>query len=118
MARRFEFEALQSKQSDPFPPIQSTVQVKQTSSPSPSLPRVSKPKRPRRKRSPTVTWIPHSLAAFTLSTTFPPAPLPLPPVRPKVAHEERDSYIVCHDQPYTEEGWSGRRKLPSRHQGY
>ncbi|KAF8508751.1 hypothetical protein JB92DRAFT_571668 [Gautieria morchelliformis] len=113
LARRSEFQALQSETNSHFPQIQPTTEKKLSGPRSPSPHNVSKPKRPRRKRSPSVTWIPHSLASFTISTTSPPAPLPLPPVRPKVAHEERDSYMSHHAQPYTEEGWSGRLPGPA-----
>ncbi|KAF8588532.1 hypothetical protein K439DRAFT_641451 [Ramaria rubella] len=110
VARRFEFQALQSKTQDTCLEIPHSPRTPSYISRSVSPTMISKPKRPRRKRSPAATWIPHSLASFTIPTICSPAPLPLPPVRPKATREERDSYILYHDQPYTKEGWSGRCK--------
>jgi len=108
IARRLEFEAVQAGKSCSTATENYGQMAPRSEShvPSPHLP--PKPKRPRRKRSPVRAWIPQSLASFTITTTCTPAPVPLPPVRPRTEHEERDSYILCHDQPYTEQGWNGR----------
>ena len=108
IARRLEFEAVQAGKSCSAATENSAQTPPLTESRTPSPHPSPKPKRPRRKRSPVRAWIPQSLASFTITTSCAPAPVPLPPVRPRTEHEERDSYILCHDQPYTEQGWNGR----------
>lgn len=64
----------------------------------------------RRKPCSLIQWMPVSLLSFTILTRCIPSPIPLPAAKPYGMVEERNSYAICHLEPYIKKGWNGQRK--------
>ncbi|GJE89184.1 Zinc-finger domain-containing protein [Phanerochaete sordida] len=75
-----------------------------------------RPKRRRRAPSPS-RWVPESLRAFDLTPYAKATPVPLPPVAPHGALEERDSFVRYDARAgarlYHPSGWTGRLPGPA-----
>lgn len=82
------------------------------SAPGQNQPSIQKqPTQKRRRRAPSPShWIPASLRLFNFISedSFKAAPIPLPPVRPNLPREERDSWDEnVGTVPYHPSGWKG-----------